>query len=89
MKNYNLPIPRPPQSTSKLQKKHSSLKGEHPAFQNMKFLNFFYFSGSFLPSWIRIRIPNTDPDPKPCTERIRYTPVLRVEWELWITVRPP
>jgi hypothetical protein len=31
----------------------------------MKFLNVFYFYGSFLPSWIRtrIRIPNTDPDP--------------------------
>jgi hypothetical protein len=29
----------------------------------MKFLNFSYFCGSFLPSWIRIRIPNTDPDP--------------------------
>ncbi len=25
---------------------------------------FFYFCGSFLPSWIRIRIPNTDPDPQ-------------------------
>ncbi len=24
---------------------------------------FFYFCGSFLPSWIRIQIPNTDPDP--------------------------
>jgi hypothetical protein len=24
---------------------------------------FFYFYGSFLPSWIRIRIPNPDPDP--------------------------
>jgi hypothetical protein len=23
--------------------------------QNMKFLNFFYFFGSFLPSWIRIQ----------------------------------
>jgi hypothetical protein len=29
----------------------------------MKFHNFFYFCGSFLPSWIRNRIPNTDPDP--------------------------
>ncbi len=24
----------------------------------------FYFCGSFLPSWIRIRIPNLDPDPQ-------------------------
>ncbi len=23
-----------------------------------------YFCGSFMPSWIRIRIPNTDPDPQ-------------------------
>jgi hypothetical protein len=29
----------------------------------MKFLKYFYFYGSFLPSWIRIWIPNTDPDP--------------------------
>ncbi len=32
---------------------------------------FFYFCGSFLPSWIRIHWPdwygsNPDPDPKPC-----------------------
>ncbi len=40
----------------KLQEKPSSvLKREHPALQNMKFLNFFYFCGSFLLSWIRIR----------------------------------
>ncbi len=29
----------------------------------MKFLNFSYLCGSFLPSWIRIRIPNPDTDP--------------------------
>jgi hypothetical protein len=29
---------------------------------NMKFLNLLYFSGSFLPSWIRIRIPYPDTD---------------------------
>jgi hypothetical protein len=29
--------------TSKLQKKPSAHKREHPALQNMKFLNFFYF----------------------------------------------
>ncbi len=27
----------------------------------MKFLNFFYFCGSFLPSWIRFRIPIPNP----------------------------
>jgi len=37
IKNYNLPIPRPPLRTSKLQKKHSVLKRKHPALQNMKF----------------------------------------------------
>ncbi len=40
-----------------------ALKRKHPALLNMKFLNFFCFSGSFLPSWIRIRIPNQDQDP--------------------------
>jgi hypothetical protein len=30
---------------SKLQKKPSALKREHPALQNMKFLNFFHFFG--------------------------------------------
>ncbi len=44
------------------EKKKFCIKREHPALQNMKLLNFFYFCGSFLPSWIRIRIPNTDPD---------------------------
>jgi hypothetical protein len=37
---------------------------------NMKFIYFFYFCGSFLPSWIRIQRlkfmrMNADPDPKP------------------------
>ncbi len=34
-------------------------------FKTCNFWIFFYFCGSFLPSWIRIqiRIPNTDPDP--------------------------
>jgi len=36
----------------------SALKSELPALQNMKILNFFYFCGSFLLSWIR---PDTDP----------------------------
>jgi hypothetical protein len=47
----------------------------------MIILDFLYFCGSFLPSWIRIRIqqlklmrihadpdPDTDPDPKPCLQ---------------------
>ncbi len=40
IKNYNIPIPRPPLRTSKLHKKPSALKSEHPELQNMKFLNF-------------------------------------------------
>ncbi len=40
----------------KLQKKPSALKRDHPALQNMKFLNFSTFvAGSFWHSWIRIR----------------------------------
>ncbi len=37
---------------------------------------FFYFCGSFLPSWIRIwiRIPNTDPVPDPLT-RLNPDPI--------------
>jgi hypothetical protein len=44
-----LPIPWPPYRTSKLQEKPSALKREHPALQNMKFLNFFIFLGHFCP----------------------------------------
>jgi hypothetical protein len=29
---------------------------------------FFYFRGSVLPSWIRIRNLNADPDPNPATQ---------------------
>jgi hypothetical protein len=46
---------------SKLQEKPSSLKREHPALQKMK------FNLTFLPSWIRIRIANPDPDMDPAT----------------------
>jgi hypothetical protein len=46
---------------SKLQEKSSALKREHPALQNMKFLDFF-FVGHFSPFWIliRIRIPDSE-----------------------------
>jgi hypothetical protein len=44
------------------QKKPSALKREYPAPLNMKFFNFF-LRGSFLPSWIQIRIRNVNPDP--------------------------
>ncbi len=60
MKTYNLPIPRPPERTSKLQKKPSAFKREHPAL-------FFFFCWSFLPSCIRILNPDSHPDKDPWT----------------------
>ncbi len=48
----------------------------------MKFQKIFPFCWSFLPFWIRIRIPNTDPDPMTLTgsgsETLLYT--LLVVW---------
>ncbi len=55
IKNYNLPIPRPPERTFKLQKKPSALKRKHPALENMKFLNFFLL--------LRVIFILLDPDP--------------------------
>jgi hypothetical protein len=52
----------------KLQEKPSALKREHPALQKIKILSFFYFFGSFLPSWIRIRIRNLYADPDPAAQ---------------------
>jgi len=43
---------------SKLQKKPSALKRGHPTLQNMNFQKFFYFCGSFSPSWIQINWPD-------------------------------
>jgi hypothetical protein len=68
IKNCCLLIPRPPKRTPKLQEKPSALKKEYPALQNMKILYFFYFCGSFLPSWIRIHILNLNADPDPATQ---------------------
>ncbi len=51
-------------STSKLQKKPSALKREHPLLEHPENI---YFCGSLLPSWIRIRIPIMDPDTDPRT----------------------
>ncbi len=41
---------------------------------------FFYFCGSFLPSWIRIRIPSTDPDPQ---TRLNMDPI-RIRFRILI-----
>jgi hypothetical protein len=73
IKNRNLLIPRSPLRTPKLQEKPSASKENIQHFKTWNFLTFFYFSGSFFPSWIRIRIQqlklmriHADPDPKPC-----------------------
>jgi hypothetical protein len=42
---------------SKLQKKPVELKREHPALQNMKFLNLFLFL------WVIFALLDPDPDP--------------------------
>ncbi len=86
IKNCNLP------STSKLQKKPSALKRGHPTLQNMNLKKIFYFCGSFLPSWIRIGIPNPDPvtrlnpdpDPQPCLEAgiVCWSPP-NPNWNTW------
>jgi hypothetical protein len=56
IKNYNLPIPRPPERTFKLQKKPSALKREHPALQNMK------FQKKILILWFIFALLDLDPD---------------------------
>ncbi len=63
--------------TSKPQEKLSALKWEHPVLQKwnlltvfyseMKFINCFLFLWVILPSRIRIRIVNPDPDTEPGT----------------------
>ncbi len=55
IKNCNLPIPHKV-CTSKLQKKPSALKREHPALQNMKFLSFYLFL------WVIFALLDPDPD---------------------------
>jgi hypothetical protein len=57
--------------------------------RKMKFLIFFYFCGSFLPSWIRIRITNPElltwlnPDPIRIHIRIRNTDCTSLEVQKW------
>ncbi len=55
IKSCKLLIPRPPQSTSKLQEKPSAQKWKHPAPQKMKFLNFLLFS------WAIFALLDSDP----------------------------
>jgi hypothetical protein len=78
IKNYNLPIPRPPLRTPKLQKKPSALKRGHPTLQNMNFKkNLSSFVGHFCPPGSRSGStdpiesgsnPDMDPDPQPCRQ---------------------
>ncbi len=65
----------------------SSLKKDHPALQNMKFLKNFILLWVISPSWIRIRIPNTDPDLDPLT-RLNPDPIgirIRIRNPGWYT----
>jgi hypothetical protein len=74
---------------SRLQKKPAAHKRGHPTLQNM---NFFSCCGSFLPSWIRIRIrvPNTDPDPlaRLNTDPIRIRIQIRIRNPGFTQIRP-
>ncbi len=65
---------------SKLQEKPSALKREHSHFQKWNFLNFFFFCGSSLLSWIRIQSgSNPDPDPQHCQKaRILHKSLLNL-----------
>jgi hypothetical protein len=74
---------------SKLQENPSALKRGHPTLQTWTFTKFFYYSGSFLPSWIRI--PNPDPDPltrlNPDSIRIR-NPAFDIDISIITSVGP-
>jgi hypothetical protein len=77
---------------SKIQKKPAAHKKGHPTLQNMNFKKNFYFCGSFLPSWIRIRIripnpyPQTrlNPDPLPWLEVCTHYRISFRRWS-WCT----
>ncbi len=76
--NYKLPSLSLHKKRPKLQKKPAALKREHPALPNMKFINFFFYCGSFLPSWLTRLNPDpiSDLDPQPC-HRLPYLIVNR------------
>jgi hypothetical protein len=57
IKNYNLPIPRPPYRKSKLQKKPSALKRGHPTLQNMD------LKKKLILLWVIFALLALDPDP--------------------------
>ncbi len=75
IKNCNLLISRPPyldnvQGTGEAFNRRilQPSKENIQHFKTWKFFTYFYFCGSFLPSWNRIRILNADPDPDPATQ---------------------
>jgi hypothetical protein len=68
IKNYNLPIPRPPLRTPKLQKKPSALKRGHPTLQNMERKKNLYFCGSFFALLDPDPLTRLNPDPEPSKE---------------------
>jgi hypothetical protein len=43
---------------------------------------FFLFCGSFLPTWIRVRIPDADPDPNPADQIMRIQGLI-LDQEPW------
>ncbi len=66
LKNCNLPIPKDSiKYVQIIEEAFSSHKRPSNTSKHELLQIIVYFSGSFLPSWIRIRIPNTDPDPQP------------------------
>jgi hypothetical protein len=71
LSNYNIPILRPPETMSKLQKNPPALKIEHQALQSMKFLNFFlhFCSSGFVSGYRSTDLiefgSNPDPDSDP------------------------
>jgi hypothetical protein len=65
IKNYNLPLPRPKTDVQVTKEAFSSQKRTSGTSKHDISQIFSTFVGHFCPSWIRIRIriPNTDPDP--------------------------
>ncbi len=71
IKNCNFPVPGPPDSTSKLQKKPSALKRSHPTLKNMNFSKKVTFVGHFCPPGSGSTDPiesGSDPNPQLCLQ---------------------
>ncbi len=68
IKNYNLPIPSLHKGRPSYRRSLQYSKKNIQYLKTWKFWPFFNFCGSFLPSWIRIRIRNLKADPDPATQ---------------------